>query len=346
MFFHPIFASAPRFFRRSSWVAAMVLLGLGSARAGAEDATGPYDVTIAWDANPEPDVIGYRLLFGDQRGTYPNVVEAGNNTMAVIPGTGPRTFYVVAIAYNTAGLESLPSTELEVIVTPAADTVNPILTGLPSNIVTVPDSPGGATAVVTWTEPLATDNSNTVTLTSSHPSGFRFPAGSTIVTYTATDPSGNRTSASFTVTVGSYEVWQQQAFGAQATNPEVAGDTVNADGDRWSNLGEYALGLQASLNDGYDAFKQRIDGNQVVLDLFHNPALPDVVLRVECSGNLSTGWRPLATRHPTGEWVTSSESLDLVNERQGDRQKVTVKETIGAKSAAYYRLVVERPGIE
>lgn len=333
--------------RFSGWVAAVLLVGTLPGIGWAVDTTtGPYDVIIAWDRNPEPDVIGYRLLYGTQRGTYPNVVEAGNETSAMIPGTGPRTFYVVAIAYNTAGLESLPSEELEVIVTPPTDTENPVLSGLPGNVVTIPDSPEGTTAVVTWVEPTATDNSNAASLSSSHPSGSTFPAGTTTVTYTATDPAGNRVSASFTVTVGSFGIWRQQAFGGQASDPLVAGDDVNADADRWGNLGEYALGLQASANDGYDAFKQRIEGNQVVLDLYHNPVLPDVELRVEYSENLSEGWHPLVTRRPEGNWVPASGGLELNSEKAGNRQKVTIRETIGAKTAIYYRLVVARPVIE
>ena len=58
-----------------------------------------------------------------------------------------------------------------------------------------------ATAVVTWMEPTATDNSGTVTLTSSHSSGSTFDIGTTTVTYTATDDASNTVSDTFTVTI-------------------------------------------------------------------------------------------------------------------------------------------------
>ena len=71
---------------------------------------------------------------------------------------------------------------------------------MPSDITQNTDS-GLATAVVTWTEPTATDNAGAVTLTSSHSSGSTFGIGTTTVTYTAIDDAGNTVSDTFTVTI-------------------------------------------------------------------------------------------------------------------------------------------------
>ncbi len=71
---------------------------------------------------------------------------------------------------------------------------------MPSNIVQDTDA-GSATAVVTWNEPTASDNSGSVTLTSSHSSGDAFPIGETTVTYTAVDEAGNQVEDTFTVTI-------------------------------------------------------------------------------------------------------------------------------------------------
>ncbi len=71
---------------------------------------------------------------------------------------------------------------------------------MPSDVVQDTDA-GSATAVVTWTEPTANDNSGSVTLTSSHSSGDAFPIGETIVTYTAVDDAGNQIEETFTVTI-------------------------------------------------------------------------------------------------------------------------------------------------
>ena len=59
-----------------------------------------------------------------------------------------------------------------------------------------------ASAVVTWTIPTATDNSEeAVTLTSDYSPGDVFLLGNTTVTYTATDVYGNTGSYSFNVEV-------------------------------------------------------------------------------------------------------------------------------------------------
>ena len=60
---------------------------------------------------------------------------------------------------------------------------------------------GLATAVVTWIQPTASDNSASVTLTSNHEPGEVFEIGITIVSYTATDPATNMITESFAITV-------------------------------------------------------------------------------------------------------------------------------------------------
>ncbi len=70
-------------------------------------------VTLAWDRNPEPDVIGYQLYYGTFSGIYSQIVNVGNATEVVIPGLEPGiTYYAIVTAYNTAGLESFRSEEL------------------------------------------------------------------------------------------------------------------------------------------------------------------------------------------------------------------------------------------
>ena len=61
-----------------------------------------------------------------------------------------------------------------------------------------------APVVVTWTEPVATDDSGvTPVLVSTHTSGAEFEVGepSATVTYTATDAAGNEVMQSFTISV-------------------------------------------------------------------------------------------------------------------------------------------------
>ena len=60
---------------------------------------------------------------------------------------------------------------------------------------------GVPTAVVTWNEPIVTDNSGLYTVTQDYRSGSNFSIGSTLVTYTAADARGNTAFYSFNVTV-------------------------------------------------------------------------------------------------------------------------------------------------
>lgn len=81
-----------------------------------------------------------------------------------------------------------------------ADPLLPTIANMPSPF-NVSTDPGDCGAVVTWDEPIATDNCGIASLETTHPSGSVFPTGLTIVTYTATDVSGNIRTAMFTVVV-------------------------------------------------------------------------------------------------------------------------------------------------
>ncbi|MFL2856828.1 MAG: HYR domain-containing protein [Planctomycetota bacterium] len=81
-----------------------------------------------------------------------------------------------------------------------ADPLLPTISNMPNpfNVSTDLNECG---AVVTWDEPIATDNCGIASLETTHPSGSFFSTGLTIVTYTATDVSGNTRAAMFTVVV-------------------------------------------------------------------------------------------------------------------------------------------------
>jgi hypothetical protein len=76
-------------------------------------AAGQSSVTLAWDANPEPDIAGYKIYIGTASGVYPVVQDVGQVTMQVVPGLSPSTTYHFSVqAYNTAGLSSILSNEV------------------------------------------------------------------------------------------------------------------------------------------------------------------------------------------------------------------------------------------
>jgi hypothetical protein len=62
-------------------------------------------VLILWSANPETNVVGYRVHHGPSPRRYIEVVDVGTNLSWVITNDAPLTFFAVT-AYDTDGLES------------------------------------------------------------------------------------------------------------------------------------------------------------------------------------------------------------------------------------------------
>ncbi len=80
------------------------------------------------------------------------------------------------------------------------DNSAPTISGCPTNISQDTDT-GSCDAVVTWTEPTATDNCGLNSFASNVAPGSAFSTGTTTVTYTASDLAGNTSTCSFDVTV-------------------------------------------------------------------------------------------------------------------------------------------------
>jgi fibronectin type 3 domain-containing protein len=70
-----------------------------------------------WDANPEPDIAGYKLYWGQTSRQYEQSVDVGRATTGTAsPLNAGTTYYFAVTAHNTAGLESDPSNEVTVTV--------------------------------------------------------------------------------------------------------------------------------------------------------------------------------------------------------------------------------------
>jgi hypothetical protein len=70
-------------------------------------------VTLTWDPNSEPDLAGYKLYYGNSSGNYQWNIDVGNVTsysLTLAPGI---IYHLAATAYNTQGLESGFSNEVE-----------------------------------------------------------------------------------------------------------------------------------------------------------------------------------------------------------------------------------------
>ena len=70
-------------------------------------------VTIAWDENPEDNIIGYKIHYGEYSHNYQYTVDVENNTSCSISGLSENTtYYFAATAYNDEYFESSYSDEL------------------------------------------------------------------------------------------------------------------------------------------------------------------------------------------------------------------------------------------
>lgn len=69
-------------------------------------------ITLAWDANPEPDLDHYELLVGTASGTYTQTIQITSATQSTLTLPDGVLHYAVVRAVNTSGQASEPSREL------------------------------------------------------------------------------------------------------------------------------------------------------------------------------------------------------------------------------------------
>src|SRR3989449_531001 len=93
-------------------------------------------VALAWDANTDPDLAGYKLYYSISSGSYQLSVDVGNQTSYTLSGLlEGQIYYFAATAYNLSGSESGFSNE----VSKAIPDVTPptVSISVPANGVTV-----------------------------------------------------------------------------------------------------------------------------------------------------------------------------------------------------------------
>jgi fibronectin type 3 domain-containing protein len=88
-------------------------------------------LTMAWNANPEPDLAGYMVYYGTASRSYGTPIDIGKVTSYTLTGlTSGQTYYIALTAYDTSDNESSFSNEVSAT-TQAAETVSTpnVLTG-------------------------------------------------------------------------------------------------------------------------------------------------------------------------------------------------------------------------
>ncbi len=110
---------------RSLWLAGLATLFCVLAFSSAASA---QTVTLAWNANSESDLAGYRVHYGTVSGSPSTTVDVGNVTQRQFAGLQVGvTYYFRVTAYNSSNQESAPSGQVSY--TPPASAV-PTLTSI------------------------------------------------------------------------------------------------------------------------------------------------------------------------------------------------------------------------
>ena len=125
--------------------------------------TDAANVGLAWDANSDPNIAGYRLYTGFQSGIYSQSTNVGNTNYVLVTNLiAGKPYYFTVTAYNTTAVESAPSNQVTYTAPPSSPT--PTATPSPS-----PKHSRGP-AVMVSPVPASTLRSSTVT--------FQWTAGS------------------------------------------------------------------------------------------------------------------------------------------------------------------------
>ena len=155
--------------------------------------------------------------------------------------SGPVITLVTLTATDASGKSS--SCSFSVIGT---DRLAPVIASTPDDIVvTTGEASADCSTVVSWTEPVATDNCSTPLTYSSrtHIPGAPFPVGTTKVTYIFTDEAGNETSTSFNITVedDTKPVLITRNISRSLADGTVTITTEDIDNGSWDNCGISSL---------------------------------------------------------------------------------------------------------
>jgi hypothetical protein len=188
------------------------------------------DVTLAWDANTDSNLAGYKLYIGTSSRLYYTRITVGNNTSYTARGLSIGTYYFAVTAYDAGGVESGFSNEVvkaisSTSILPLPDTTPPV-----PDLIPLPKIRSSRSITVT-TFPTATDNcSGKITATTTSPLSYAAKGTYTIV-WVYTDAAGNVTRQNQTVLI---LMNSTSDIAAQSVSPE--NERIEAQGPTEANV--------------------------------------------------------------------------------------------------------------
>ena len=201
-------------------------------------------IRLAWDANTEPDLAGYKLYYGTVSHSYGTPVNVGNVTAYTLAGlTQGQTYYLSLTAYDTSDNESDHSSEVSGAATDPVQNVT----------ITIATNPTGRQVVVDGTSYAAPQNFTWV-VGASHSLSVSSPQNGTTGTryvYGSWSDGGGQT---HNITVPSTATTYTASFTTQySLTTAIAasgGGTVTPSGETWHNSGA-TVQVTATPNSGY-----------------------------------------------------------------------------------------------
>jgi hypothetical protein len=142
----------------------------------AADTSLAAQVSLAWDANTETNLAGYRVHIGQASRAYDTVIDVGKVTSYTVSGLlDGRVYYFAVTAYDTAGAQSVFSEEVTAM---PADATPPAISGVSA-------SPTRTGATISWLTNEASDSQVEYGATTSY--GTLSPVnGSPVMSHTVT----------------------------------------------------------------------------------------------------------------------------------------------------------------
>ena len=90
-----------------------ITLTVTSMSSGGTSTTGTTSTTLAWTANAESDLAGYKVYVGTSSGLYGTPTDVGKVTSYTLANLkAGATYYFTVTAYDATGNESLHSAEV------------------------------------------------------------------------------------------------------------------------------------------------------------------------------------------------------------------------------------------
>src|SRR5512139_1743420 len=109
-------------------------------------------IRLAWDANQESDLAGYKVYYGTASRSYGAPINVGNVTTYTLTGlSAGQTYYLALTAYDTANNESNQSNEANGVAAEPTQAVTITVSSNPAGReILIDGTPYSATQTLSW----------------------------------------------------------------------------------------------------------------------------------------------------------------------------------------------------